>query len=477
MKKNFSGKSNFMIITMMSNNLNIFKFIFCFLICVISKPTNLTAQKPNIIFIMADDMGYTDLGCYGNPYNETPHLDSLAKHGIRFTQAYSASPVCSPSRASLLTGKHPARLQLTSHLGGNRKDAKSPIDPAKSIGGLPTSEITIAEKLKSLGYQTAMIGKWHVGDKEEETPWKQGFGFTRLIGKNGLDYYNYGIFEDSYKKTFLDNGKYYLTDRLTDYATEFIQKSKADNPFFMYLTYSAPHVLTVPRADKLGKYFWKYEKFESKYNPNYAAMIESIDDGVGAIIKLLKEKNLLENTIIIFTSDNGGVGLPELGPTPTTVEGLRKWKGHVYEGGIRIPLIINWKDKLSSNVLCQNQVVNTDFFNTFLEMLGQKTEDNLDSKSFYSSLQKPTENQARTDIFWHYPHFSNQLGRPAGAIRLNDWKLVKSYETNQVELYNLKEDVLEINNLAKKNKAKAKELHELLLKRLSETNAQMPIRK
>jgi arylsulfatase A len=452
--------------------------LFCFLlICLTTNSLKSIAQKPNIIFILTDDMGYTDLGCYGNPFNETPNIDSLAKRGIRFTQAYSSSPVCSPSRAGLLTGKTPARLQLTSHLGGNRKDEKSPIDPAKSIGGLPTSETTIAEKLKSLGYQTGMVGKWHVGDKEEETPWKQGFEYTRLIGKNGLDYYNYGIFEDSYKKAFLDNGKNYLTDKLTDYALEFIQKSKNENPFFLYLTYSAPHVLTVPRADKLGKYFWKYEKFENKYNPNYAAMIESVDDGVGAIVKLLKEKNLLENTIIVFTSDNGGVGLPELGPTPTTVEGLRRWKGHVYEGGIRVPMIMSWKSTFAENKTCQNQTINIDFYNTFLEILGQKADANLDGKSIYSSLKNPTENQSRGDIFWHYPHFSNQLGRPAGAIRVDDWKLVKNYETNQVELYNLKDDVLETKNLAKKNKAKAKELHELLLKRLLETNAQMPIRK
>lgn len=460
--------------------IKLIKGIMRYLILLLFLPYSLFSQnkkQPNIVFIMADDMGYTDLGAYGNPYNETPHIDSMAKRGIKFMQSYASSPVCSPSRASLLTGKHPARLQLTSHLGGNKRDDKSAVEPAKSINGLPNSETTIAEKLKIFGYKTAMIGKWHLGEKEEETPWKQGFDFTRLIGKNGLDYYNYGIYEDSYQKTFLDNGKNYLTDKLTDYALEFIDKSSDEIPFFLYLSYSAPHVLTVPRADKLGKYFWKYEKFGGKYNPNYAAMIESIDDGVGMIYNLLKSKNLLENTIIVFTSDNGGVGLPELGPKPTDVLGLRKWKGHVYEGGIRVPMIMDWKGHLKPNSSCNSTLVNTDFYNTFLEILGKNQETSLDSKSFYTSINNPEVTQNQNEIFWHYPHFSNQLGRPAAAIRKGEWKLVKSLETNKIELYNLNTDEIENVDLSKKKKEKAKELHDLLILRLKDINAQMPVRK
>ena len=444
----------------------------------LSVSSQTTSNKPNIIFILTDDMGYQDLGCYGNPYNETPHIDSLAKRGLRFTQAYSSSPVCSPSRAGLMTGKNPARLHLTNFLGGERKDSLSNVNPPPDwTRGLLGSEITIAEKLKEKGYATGMIGKWHLGGGKGETPWEQGFDFSRMIGENGLDYYNYGIFEDSYKKVFKDKGQTYLTDKLTDYALEFINNEGNKNPFFLYLAYSAPHVLTVPRADKLAKYFWKYEKFGGKYNPNYAAMIESVDDGVGAIMKSLREKGLLENTIVIFTSDNGGVAIPELGPNPTSIPNLKKWKGFVYEGGIRVPLIINWKDKIMNSKVIDNQVVNTDFYNTFLEITGEKSIENLDSKSFLSVLNNPIRNNERSEIVWHYPHFSNQTSRPAGAIRQGDWKLTRSYETDKVELYNLKNDEAETTDLSKKNKAKTKELNDLLIKKLSEMNAQMPVLK
>lgn len=433
---------------------------------------------PNIIFILTDDMGYQDLGIYGNPYNETPNIDSLAKGGLRFTQAYSSSPVCTPSRGGLLTGKNPARLHLTNFLGGERKDSTSNVNPPPNwTRALNGNEVTIAEKLKENGYSTAMIGKWHLGGGKGEAPWDQGFDFARVIGDNSLDYYNYGIFEDSYKKVFKDKGKIYLTDKLTDYALEFIDKEANRNPFFLYLAYSAPHVLTIPRADKLSKYFWKYEKFEQKFNPNYAAMIESVDDGVGMIMKSLREKGLLENTIIIFTSDNGGLGIPELGPQPTQMPSLKKWKGFVYEGGIRVPLVINWKGKIVNPKVIDYQTVNTDFYNTILEIIGEKSIDNLDSKSFSLLLNNTSITFERPEIVWHYPHFSNQTSRPAGAIRQGDWKLTKSYETNKVELYNIKNDEAESNDLSKKNKAKTKELEALLMLKLSEMNAQMPVKK
>jgi arylsulfatase A len=456
------------------------KLLIVSLLCLFSQSlfSQNNHSKPNIIFVLTDDMGYEDLGCYGNPYNETPHLDSLAKGGIRFTQAYSSSPVCTPSRGGFLTGKNPARLHLTNFLGGERKDSTSNVNPPPNwTRALSTNEVTIAEKLKENGYSTAMIGKWHLGGGKGEAPWNQGFDFAKMIGENSLDYYNYGIFEDSYKKVFKDKGKVYLTDKLTDYALEFINNEANKNPFFLYLAYSAPHVLTIPRADKLSKYFWKYEKFGQKYNPNYAAMIESVDDGIGLIMNILKEKGLLENTIIVFTSDNGGLGIPELGPQPTQMPNLKKWKGFVYEGGIRVPMIVYWKNRILKSKVTDCQIVNTDYYNTFLELIGQKSVDNLDSKSFLSVLNDTSKNFERPEIIWHYPHFSNQTSRPAGAIRQGDWKLTKSYETNKVELYNIRNDESESNDLSKKNKSKTKELEDLLMKKLSEMNAQMPVKK
>jgi arylsulfatase A-like enzyme len=446
-------------------------------VCFVLEVQAQNKSKPNIIFIMADDLGYMDLGCYGNPYNETPHIDSLAKGGIRFTQAYAASPVCSPSRAAILTGKHPARLQLTNFLVGERTDSLSPVLPAQWQKFLPSSEITLAERLKSLGYQTGMVGKWHLGGGDSLAPWGQGFDFTRMIGRNGLDYYNYSIYEDSYQSEFKDDGSKYLTDKLTDYSIDFIQKQKKDMPFFLFLSYSAPHVLLVPRADKLRKYFFKYEKYKGKYNPNYAAMIESMDEGVGKIVAQLRTQNLLANTLIIFTSDNGGVGLPELGPTPTDSHPLRKWKGHVYEGGIRVPTIFFWQGQIAPQQVCHQYFTNTDYLPTFLELLGQTYSLFPDAKSFAPLLKNPNVDTKRGAIFWHYPHFSNQMGRPAGAVRLGDWKLVENYEDNHLELFNLAEDIEEAKDLSLENPQKKQELYQLLVNWRKEVNANMPIKK
>ena len=242
----------------------------------------------------------------------------------------------------------------------------------------------------------------------------------------------------------------------------------------MYLCYSAPHVLLVPRADKLGKYFWKTEKFGEKYNPNYAAMIESVDDGVGRILKTLTEQGQLENTMIVFTSDNGHVGLPELGPTPAHSDILRKWKGYVYEGGIRVPAIWFWKGKIQPSVT-PHYFCHTDYVPTFLDILGQNPNVSPDGKSIWQVAQNPEKTFDRGTLYWHYPHFSNQGGRPYGAIRLGDWKLVESYETNKVELYNLANDLAEKQDLSKKNKAKVKELHQLLVSWRKEVDANMPI--
>lgn len=432
-------------------------------------------QRPNIIFILADDLGYTDLGCYGNPYNETPHIDSLARGGIRFTQAYAASTVCSPSRAAILTGKHPARLKLTNFLVGERTDSLSNLRPAQWTRYLASKELTLAERLKRLGYHTGMVGKWHLGGGDSIAPWGQGFDFTRMIGRNGLDYYNYSIYEDSYQKSFVDKGTHYLTDKLSDYATEFIEKQGPQQPFFLYLCYSAPHVFLVPRGDKLSKYLSKYEKFNGYYNPDYAAMIESMDDGVGRILAQLKAQNLLENTLIVFTSDNGGVGLPELGPIPTNSAPLRKWKGHVYEGGIRVPTLFFWKGRIAPRQICEQYFSNVDYVPTLMDLLGEKDGATPDGKSILSLLSEPQKPLDRGALYWHYPHFSNQLSRPAAAIREDSWKLVELYETKALELYDLSKDIGETTDLATQYPAKVKTLHQKLQQWRQSVEANMPI--
>ncbi|RRA98854.1 sulfatase [Larkinella rosea] len=457
----------------MQNRRHLFAFVGAFLLAVGTVLGQSAPAKPNIVFIMADDLGYTDLGCYGNPYIRTPHIDKLAKTGLRFTEAYSACPVCSPSRAAIMTGKHPARLHLTNFIAGDRKDPKSPLLPAPWTKYLPSSETTLAEVMQKNGYATGMVGKWHLGTADSTSPAAQGFAYDRMIAKNGLDYYNYSITSKG-KTVFEDKGTKYLTDQLTDYAVEFIDQHQSQ-PFFLYLTYSAPHVMLVPRADKLKYYFDHYGKSGGKYDPNYAAMIESMDDGVGRVIDQLAKLNLLDNTIVVFTSDNGGLGLPELGQRPTTLEPLRAWKGHVYEGGIRVPLIFSWKGRISAQTETKNYITGTDFLPTFVDLLGISGQPaSPDGRSFARVLKSPEQAVDRGPIFWHYPHFSNQEGRPAAAVRSGDFKLVELYETGKLELYNLKQDISEQKDLAAALPDKTKELAALLRNWRSEVKANMP---
>ncbi|TAE24259.1 MAG: DUF4976 domain-containing protein [Cytophagales bacterium] len=439
-------------------------------------------RQPNIVFILADDLAQADLGCYGNPYNNTPNLDRLAKSGIRFTQAYASSPVCSPSRSGIMTGKYPARTKLTNFLGGERTDSTSPVNPANWTRFLPAREQTIAERLKPLGYQTGMVGKWHLGGGgpshgDSLAPWGQGFDYTRVIGKNGLDYYNYSIYEDSYKKEFFDKGTTYLTDKLTDYAVDFLQKRDPTKPFFLYLCYSAPHVFIVPRGDKVGKYLNKYEKFGGKYNPYYGAMLESLDDGVGRVMKQLDDLGLSDNTIIIFTADNGGLGIPELGPIPTTAGNLRKWKGFTYEGGTRVPALLAWKGQVAPNQVSNAYFINTDYAPTFMDLTGLKPDPALDGRSLTPLLRNPQATFERGPIYWHYPHFSNQTSRPSGAMREGNWKLVKSYETNKIELFDLGNDESESRDLSQLQPDRATRMHQTFTTWLKSVDANMPILK
>jgi arylsulfatase A len=435
-------------------------------------------EKPNIVFILADDLGWKDLGCYGNRHYETPVLDALATTGIKYSQAYAACPVSSPTRASIMTGKYPARLKLTNFIAGNRTDDSSPVLPAEWKPYLEAREITIAELLKQQGYSTGMVGKWHLGGEDSIAPWNQGFDYARMIGKNGLDYYNYSIYLDSYKNEFTDHGTEYLTDKLTEYGVEFIEKNKK-KPFFLYLAYSATHVGIIPRGDKLMKYFIKYNQSEEKFNPYYAAMIESLDEGVGRIIEILKKEGLKENTLIIFTSDNGGLGLDELGPIPTSMFPLRKWKGHIYEGGIRVPAIISWPGKIKEGIESDMYYSTVDYLPTLCEITGiKKLPENVDGISILQSLlNADSDMQPDRPLYWHYPHFSNQLGRPAGAVRSGKYKLVELYENDKLELYDLESDISESTDLSEKMPGKTNELYRLLVNWRESVNANMPIKK
>lgn len=449
------------------------KILFC-IVFIFPVAAFLPAQgNPNIIFILADDLGYKDLGCYGNPFIETPVLDDMASRGMLFTEAY-AHPACSPSRAALMTGKHPARLEITTALGLNRTDEGSPLIPPKVAEELPASEITMAEIMKRNGYSTGMIGKWHLGHDDSTLPHGQGFDYDRVIGKNGLDYYNYSISSKG-KTVFEDDGTEYLTDKLTKYAIDFIHMQENKKPFFLYLAYSAPHLLTIPKANLLGKYMFKLKRFEQEYNPYYATMVESMDEGIGRILEVLDRQGMLGNTIVVFKSDNGGVGMDQIAYRPTSMEPLRKWKGHVYEGGIRVPLIMVWENKIEPGTINENYLTIHDFLPTFMELIGDENlPENIDGKSFLSMIVDSKKRFDRGYVYFHFPHFSGQGGFPAGAVRHGKWKLVENYETGKIELFNLEEDISESIDLTVERSDKAKELHAKFREWTIEINAQMP---
>jgi arylsulfatase A-like enzyme len=421
-----------------------------------------SGSRPNIIFVLADDLGWAELACYGNNFNETPNLDDLARHGMRFSQAYAAAPVCSPYRAALLTGQYPARVGITDYLRPTHKP-------------FSTQHLT--------GY------RYH-GAKIETRPKDHGFDEELIcevkgVG-NGANFYPYK-FRDQ-PVTWLNvtekrlPGNEFLVDRMNLEAVEFIERHK-DHPFFLYLSHYATHTILHGKEELAEKYRTKHRPGESSrnkcyicrdagldgdprnhwakhHNPHLAAMLESIDDGVGMIARKLDQLNLTDNTIIVFTSDNGGE------TNVTSNAPLRGGKSQLYEGGIRVPLIIRWPARVPGNSLCRAPTVNTDFYPTFLAASGIQLDpkQHLDGVSILSILQNPRASLQRNTFYWHYPlqkpHFLG--GRSSGAIRKGHWKLIEFYDIGQIELYNIAEDIGEERNLKDSRTEKAGELLTLL---------------
>ena len=451
-----------------------FRFIFILFLSINLK----AADKPNIIFILADDLGWGELGCYGNKFNETPHLDQMAKEGLRFTHAYAAAPVCSPYRASFLTGQWPARVGITDYLRPQDKP-------------LSEDHITLPEMLREHGYATGMIGKWHLtgykyhDSKIETRPLDHGFDeeiMSEIKGVgNGANFYPYKFRKQPISFLKIDEkklpGNEYLTDRLNYEAVEFIKRHK-DRPFFLYLSHYAPHTILNGKPELVEKYRQKHPPGKSTrsrcylcqdlrlqgdplnhwagdHNPHLAAMLESIDDGVGQITKTLEDLNLLENTIIVFTSDNGGEA-----PNVTSNAPLRGGKSQLYEGGVRVPLIMRWPQKIKSAREIQSPTVSMDFYPTFLEAAGIQTDSRqiLDGQTIMPLLKG--EKQMRRDFYWHYPlrspHFLG--GVSAGSMISGDWKLIESFDKKSYELFNLKTDPYEKHNLIKSHPEKLLEL-------------------
>lgn len=434
------------------------------------KTVQKTKKQPNIILLLVDDLGWIDIGSYGSSFYETPNIDKLTKEGIKFTNGYSACNVCSPSRASILTGKYPARLHLTDWIEGYQKPFAKLLPPAWNMY-LPLEETTIAEILKKKNYATASIGKWHLGDDVKYYPEHQGFDLN-IAG-------NYAGSPPTYFSPYRiprlkngDNGEY-LTDRLTDEAIKFMDEKK-NKPFFLYLPYYAVHIPLQAKEEYVQAFKAKINPSSPQQNPVYAAMIKSVDESVGRVLQYVKEKGIEDNTIIIFTSDNGGI-IRSKNPVTSNLP-LREGKGTAYEGGVRVPLIVKWKGKIKENTQSEVPVIGTDLFPTLAALTNSNISsiNNIDGVNI-APLLLGGQTIKRDALYWHYPHYHSEGATPYSSIRDGDYKLISFYENGKMELYNLKNDVGEQNNLVEKEPKMAA----MLLKKLNAwkhiTGAQDPL--
>lgn len=425
-------------------------------------------QKPNVILILADDLGWTDLACFGSEFYETPHLDRLAQEGMKFTQNYSACTVCSPSRAALLTGKYPARLHITDWIPGAMPDNPKLLVP-EWTKHLPLEETTLAEVLRAAGYATASIGKWHLGG-EAYYPEKQGFDLNIA----GTDKPQPSTYIAPWNIPTLSEGKpgEYLTDRLGEEAVKYIERVK-DQPFFLYLPHFAVHTPVQGRADLVEKYRRKLKPGLSQNNIGYAAMVDSLDSTVGMIRAKLAELELSSRTIIIFTSDNGG-RIPTTSNKP-----LRYGKASAYEGGVRVPLIVHWPATTKPGSSSESAVITMDLFPTILEICGVPKPAMPIGRDGLSlvPLLRGSGSIDRQELFWHYPHHQHyQLGgtMPYGAIRSGDLKLIEFFNDMHVELYDIRADIGEEHDLAAERPQVAAALRARLHAWRKEVGAQLP---
>lgn len=448
----------------------------------IDRPAN--KNSPNVVLIMADDLGWKDLHCYGNDQIDTPHIDQLAKQGLLFTDAYSAAPVCTPTRAALMTGESPARLNITNHAGGHPPHFQKPgtnlLTPLW-LRYLPLERVTLAEQLKKSGYATGFVGKWHLSNNRQarldaSTPqpkepelWPEHQGFDMNFG--GCRFGGPPSYFAPYKIPNIKSharGEY-LPDRCADECIQFIKTAKADGiPFFLcWWNYSVHYPFQAP--DNL---IAKYEKRKGPgiENPTYAAMIEGMDISIGKLLAALDDESLSRDTLVIFTSDNG--------PFAANVRPLRGEKGYLYEGGIRVPMIVRWPDRVIADTVTSAPVITMDVHATILDVANLKADpsNNPDGISL-KQLLMGDQDLDREAIYFHYPNYAFHKGnRLASAIRSGDYKLLKFYDDDSVELYNLKSDISESQNLADNHPKKTAQLLTALESWLKETNASKPQR-
>lgn len=508
--------------------------IFCSGCTSRSVGTGSSDRPPNVVFFLVDDLGWTDVGCYGSSFYETPNIDKLAQEGVKFTNAYAACHVCSPTRASIMTGKYPARINLTDWLPGRNDFAYQRFKNVEPVQQLPLDEKTLADALKEQGYATAIFGKWHL-DEITSDPTKYGFDIHVPKGwGKGWPLTYYAPFR---LPNYDGNPGEYLTDRLTTDALQYIDDNR-DKPFFLFLSHFAVHDPIEGRPDLVEKYKKKlasmkepdgtpyilegnpdaedpltldervslladtaYDGFsqlprgtvkikQRQDNVQFAGVVEAMDESLGRVVAKLKELGIYDNTIVIFASDNGGMaaanfGRPSKVLDPTTPDKhfstsnlpLRGAKGWMYEGGIRVPVIVKWSGVKNPGSVCDVPIISTDFYPSILAMAGLPLlpEQHVDGKSIVPLLQGASTLD-REAIYWHFPHYSNHgMQSPGGAIRYGNLKLLEYYENGTVQLFDLAKDPGELNDISKENPEQVKKLRDMLHEWRKSVNAQMMV--
>ncbi len=455
-------------------------------------------HQPNVLFILVDDLGWMDLSCQGSRYYETPNIDRIAHEGMRFTNAYAACPVCSPTRASIMSGKYPARVGVTQFIGGR---GRGRLLEVPYIDHLPSGEHSLASALRDGGYQTWHIGKWHLG---AQPYWPERHGFDVNVG--GCDFGApgpTGYFSPwaipNLQHLDLPSGVF-LDDYLTDRAVSLINDRDAGRPFFLNMWYYLVHTPIQAKPDLVRKYQRKAKAMgldrepalvEGDYHPVqhkahvriqrrivqsdpvYAAMIEILDDNVGKLMQALTRQGILDQTLVIFTSDNGGLSTSE--GSPTCNAPLSEGKGWMYEGGTRDALLMRWPDVISPHSVCDVPVTSPDFYPTLLRAAGLDLlpHQHTDGEDMMPLLRGGMHLH-RDAIFWHYPHYPNQGGTPCSAIRMGDWKLIEFLEDGHCELYNLRDDIGEQHDLADVEQTRTAAMQQRLASWRSEVEAKMP---
>lgn len=433
-------------------------------------------DRPNVIFIMIDDLGWGDLGCYGNDFVDTPRIDLLAAEGLRFTDFYAAGAVCSPTRCAVQSGQNQARIGITAHIPGHWRPFERVITPLTTMA-LPLDTVTVAESMQQAGYKTGYVGKWHLGDSPGFMPDRQGYDFSVVINGPHLP----GKYRVAGRNDLKPKPGQYRTDFEADLCVDFIQQNKSQ-PFFLMLSPFAVHIPLGAMSEKVQKYQAKAEAAKRDLpHPVYAAMIEHCDEMVGRIVDAVEAQGLTEKTMIVFTSDNGGLYRrydyrPAADDDVSSLAPLKGEKGSLHEGGVRVPLIVKYPGHATAGGVCAEPTISYDFYPTFVEVAGGDLPVNqtIDGLSLTPLLTKPDEKLARTALHWHYPHYHHD--RPASSIREREWKLIEYLDgSGDLELYHLAADLGEQKNLAEEKQGRVADLRRKLAQWRHEVSARMPI--